>query len=99
MLGLGAHQRHRAQYRVDRGGAERAGELADAVLDHLVERGCVVEFRLVRRDAWPLRVRSDPQAMELRNFFPESHRGDQRVNALLAAALAVLPRLTRQAFG
>src|SRR5699024_5907782 len=68
----------RAELRIDRCGAERAGELAEAVDDDLGEdRTLLGHVALVRSDVTTGGVSTDPQAHELADLLRHRHRGDE----------------------
>ena len=63
-------------------GAEPNGsrQLTEAVLDQGVEVDPFGQLVLERRDLATGRGSADPDAVELREFLPQAHRGDQRVD-------------------
>ncbi|SCE53648.1 hypothetical protein GA0115252_158918 [Streptomyces sp. DfronAA-171] len=78
---LGAQERERAEPRVDRGGAEGAGELAESVREEIVERGRGLHVVLVRGDLPALGRGTGPQPVELRGLLLAGHRGEQGLDA------------------
>ncbi len=75
---LGAQQGQRAQRRVDGGGAERAGQLAQSGGQEGVEVDGLLHVVLMGGDVSALVGRADPHAVQLGDLLLEGHRLDQR---------------------
>lgn len=76
---LGAQQRQRAERRVDRCGAERPGELAQAVRQQLVEGDRFLHLVLVGGDFATFGGGAHPDSVQLRGLLRQGHLGDQGV--------------------
>ena len=69
---LRAHERERAERRVDRSRSERAGELAEAEREEGVEVDVIAHVVLVRCDILSVGGCPDPDAVELRDLLRPS---------------------------
>ncbi len=98
-LALAAGQGGAARDRVHRGGAEGPGELAQAVLDHLLPgEGFTGGVVLVGGDRGAGGVGTHPDAVELGRLLLQGHGGEQVVDPL-AVGQGGVPPGTVQGFG
>ena len=76
---------------INRVRAESAGQLAKTVHQQVFKVQALVEFSLVRSNTGTIRIRPDPDAVELRDLLPERHGFHERGDPLPAGQRDVLP--------
>src|SRR5690606_6869838 len=80
-----------AERRVDGGGAEGAGQLAQTVGKERVEVDRLLHVVLVGGDFTAVGGRTDPHAVQLGDLLVQGHRGDERVDSVGDGPLGVVP--------